>query len=216
MNEQALHEAVENISLIKSVISRTNKSFVAFSKIFIYWGLLFTVVGIINLVQMANYEKLFDSVLNWPLLNYVYLAAVALIAATIYWSISKKTPLISLEKHLIKIWMLVLIMNVIPTRVVLTSTALDTSMTNIVVTTNNFSTMFFSLAIALIATALFADYKQLLNLGLIYIAISVIYAFLRFPLFEGATLFQVLFALSLPFTFFYTGFFLRSRQGRGD
>lgn len=215
MDEKILHEAVENISLIKGVIDRTSKSFVAFSRIFIYWGMLFIVNSIISLIMNANKDKMLEMMNRFPVLGYIFpIGIIALLAALIYRHISKKIPLVGLEKHLMKVWMLILIMNAIPNQIRISSSASAAiDLTKIVIQSNNFSVMLFSLAIALIATALFAGYRHLMILGIIYIGISVLHAYVRVPIPEG-TLIQVIYALPLPFTFLYTGLFLKSQQTR--
>jgi hypothetical protein len=213
MDEKILHEAVENISLIRGVIERTSKSFVAFSRIFIYWGVLFIVNGIITFIMNSNKEKMFEMVRRFPAAGYILPVGItALIAALIYMNIAKKIPLVGLEKHLMKVWMLILIMNVIPNNVRISSSgSAAVDMTKIVIETNNFSVMLFSLAVALIATALFTGYKNLMNLGIIYIVISLLHAYFRLPMIEESLL-RVMYNVPLPFTFLYTGIFLKSRQ----
>lgn len=215
MDEKVLNEAVENISLIKGVIDRTSKSFVAFSRIFIYWGMLFIVNGVISLIMGLNKDKFFDIMSRFPNLGYIFpIGLIALVAAVIYWNISKKIPLVGLEKHLMKMWMLILIMNVIPVQIRISSTdSTIPEISKIVIESNNFSIMLFSLAIALIVTSLFAGYKSLMNLGIIYIAISLIHAYFRLPVLDQSLL-HVLYSLHLPFTFIYTGLYLKSQQLR--
>lgn len=217
MDEKTLHEAVENISVIKGVMERTSKSFTAFSKTFIYWGLLFIVNSIITLVMASNKEKMLDITSSFPLFSYIFpVGIIAIIAALIYWQISKKISFVGLEKHLMKVWILTLLMNVIPPKITVNSASTSVDLTNIVIQTDNLSVILFSLAIALITTALFAGYKNLMNLGIIYIAISVIHAYFRIPMFAGSTLLHFLYSVSLPFTFLYVGFFLKTQQARGN
>jgi len=217
MDEKILHEAMENISVIKGVMERTSQSFAAFSKIFIYWGILFMVNGIMTLMMFSNQERMLDLVSSFPLLNYIFpLGIITLIAALIYWKVSKKVALVGLEKHLMKVWILVLIMNVISPKITVSSASTSVDLTNLVIQTDNLSVVLFSLAIALMTIALFTGYRHLRNLGMIYIGISVIHAFFRFPVFEESTLLHLLYSVSLPFTFLYVGFFLRTRQMRGN
>lgn len=217
MDEKTLHEAVENVSIIKGVMERTSKSFIAFSRIFIYWGMLFIVNSLITLVMASNKDKMLDIISSFPLLYYICpVGMIALIAALIYRHISKKIPFVGLEKHLMKVWILILIMNVIPPKISVISTSAAIDMTGILIQTDNLSVIFFSMAIALITTALFTGYKHLMNLGIIYIGISVIHAYFRFPMFEGSTMLQFLYSVPLPFTFLYVGFFLRAQQARGN
>lgn len=166
--------------------------------------------------MFANENKMLEIMSKYPQFTLIFpIGIIALLAVLIYRHISKKIPLVGLEKHLMKLWMLILIMNIIPSQITVIpydSKAIDVS--KLVIKSNNFSVMLFSLAIALIVTALFTDYKHLMNLGIIYIGISLIYAYLRLPIFDEA-LMQVLSVLPLPFTFLYTGFFLKSKQTRG-
>lgn len=216
MNEQTLHEAVDNISTIKSIIDRTNKSFTTFSKIFIYWGVLFILNSALNLIMTSNRAKMQDIMSVSPALNYLFpVGATALIAVLIFWRITRCMPLVGLEKHLMKVWVLTLFMNIIPNRISINTMEESVNVTTLQIYTNRFSMVLFSLAIALIATAVFADYKHLMILGYLYIGISVLNAYVSFPIFEGSTLLQFLHALPLPFTFLYTGFFLKSRQAGG-
>lgn len=214
MDENTLHEALENISLIKDVINRTSKSFAAFSKIFIYWGLLFILNSVITLLMILNKEQVLEVSTRYPVLNYVFpIGVITLLAALIYRVVSKKMPLVGLEKHLMKVWLLVLAMNVMQPKIRINTATAAMDFEKITVHINNFSIMLFSLAIALIITSLFTGYKQLSYVGIIYITISVLHAYLDLPIFED-TLILFLSLISIPFTFLYTGFFLKSQQTR--
>ncbi len=215
MDEKKLNEAVENISLIKGVIDKTNRSFSAFSKIFIYWGMLFVLNSIVTMFMIENRESLFEVFKNYSFLSYVFpVGIVALAAVLIYRSISKKMPLVGLEKHLMKLWLLILIMNVIPPKINI-NTPPEMNLHTLVVEYNNFSTIFFSLAIALIVTSLFTGYKQPMKIGAIYIGMSLINAYINLP-FTDTTIFQLLYSLALPITFLYIGFYLKAQQARGE
>lgn len=215
MDQKTINEAVENISLIKGVIDRTSKSFVAFSKIFIYWGLLFILNSVISLVTSINMEKVLDLSRQYPALNFVPVIVITLLAILIYQIVSKKVPLVGLEKHLMKVWMLILLLNVIPSKITVNTPTASMDFASISVKSDNFSIMLFSLAIALIVTYLFTSYKQLCYIGVLYIAISVLHAYTNFSIYNS-TLFMLLKLLVIPFTFIYTGLFLRSRQARGN
>lgn len=199
---------MEDISIIKGVIEHTSKSFTAFSKIFIYWGMLFAVHSILMLIEFSNRNANCGVISIFPLLNYIF-PIYALIVALIYWGVSRRV-----EKHLMKVWVLILIMNVLPPKIIATSESGFAEMTSFIVDIDIFSTVFFSLAVTLITTALFTGYKHLRNLGIIYIGISVIYTFFNFSMFTGSTLHHLLYSVSLPFTFLYVGFFLKSRKMR--
>lgn len=213
MDELTLNEAVENISLIKGVIDRTSKSFTAFSKIFIYWGLLFILNSVITVLMITHKDQVINLGMKYPFLGYLFpIGVIALLAFIIYRAISKKIPLVGLEKHLMKVWLLILAMNVIPPKI-----SVDTTMNMgnaATISYNGLSPMLFSLAIALIITSLFTGYKQLGYVGLIYIAISVLHAYFNLSMFQS--LFQLLAVIALPLTFLYTGFFLKSQQAGGN
>ncbi len=216
MDQKTINEAVENISIIKGVIERTGKTFVGFSRIFIYWGFLFILNSVVSLYMFANKEKVGELISKIPILGYILpTGIIALIAVIIYFSISRKFPLVGLEKQLMKLWMLVLIMNTIPGKISINVSDVLVDMSKISVQTDRFSIMIFSLAIALIATSMFAGYKHFMYLGCVYIVVSLINTYSRIQ-YSEATLVQLIFSLFLPFTFLYTGFFLKSRQARGN
>jgi len=62
-------------------------------------------------------------------------------------------------------------------------------------------------------TSLLTGYKHLNRIGIVYIAISILHAYFNLPGF-GSLLTQLLYMVSLPFTFLYIGFFLKSRQAK--
>jgi hypothetical protein len=214
MDEKTLNEAIENVSLIKGVIDRTSKSFMAFSRIFIYWGLLFILSSIASSLMLQNKEQVLDIWSKYPLMSYAPNVVITLIAVLVYRFISKKIPLVGLEKHLMKLWILILVMNMIPNRINIINSNSATNLQRVSIEVNNFSTMIFSLSIALIVTSLFTGYKQLSYVGIIYIILSVLYAFGDLSIFNGP-LIQLLSFIALPFTFLYTGFFLKCQQVRG-
>ncbi|HHW30619.1 MAG TPA: hypothetical protein GXX20_02930 [Clostridiaceae bacterium] len=212
MDEKTIHEAVENISIIKGVIDKTSKSFTAFSKIFIYWGLLFILNSLINLIMIINKEHMLNITQNFPLLNYIFpVGVITLFAVIIYFIVSKNVPLVGLEKHLMTVWVLTLAMNVIPPKIFIDTANTSVNLGSITVHTDNLSTLLFSLSIASIITALLTDYKQLSRIGIVYIVISILHAYFNFPRFSSP-LTQLLYMVSLPFTFLYIGFFLKTRQ----
>ncbi len=212
MDEKILNEAVENISLIRGVIDRTRKSFAAFSRIFIYWGLLFILNSMLQEIMLANKEQVSSILTKFPFVNYVFpVGIIALFAFLIYRSISKKIPLVGLEKHLMKIWMLILLLNVIPHRISIATTA-GVDLGLVTVETDNLGVMLFSLAIALIITSMFTEYKQPMYVGLVYIFISVLHSCFAPIIIIPQPLVQIICFVSLPFTFLYTGFFFKSRQ----
>ncbi len=214
MDEKVLSEAVENISLIKGVIDRTSKSFVAFSKLFIYWGLLFILNSAIGLWMTLNQEQIPGIMLRNPVISFIFpVGIIAAFAYVIYRFVSRKLPPIGLEKQLIKVWMLILVMNVLPPKIMI-NIAKGVDPMGVTVQTSRFSVLLFSLAIALLVTYLFTGYRQLEFMGIVYIAISVLYSVTHFWVFD-TTIMQILSPIAIPFTFIFTGFFLKSRQVGG-
>lgn len=212
MEEKVLQQAVNDISVIKGVIERTGKSFISFSKIFIYWGILFIFNSIINTMAYSGKFKL---LYNYPIVNFIFpVALTAFAAILIYRHISKKIPLVGLEKQLMKVWLLILVMNVIPPKVSVFITEPATEI--VTIHTDLTPILFFSLAVALITTSLFTGYRQLKYTGAIYILISLLYAYVIPASANEITLFQLPYILALPFTFIYTGLFLKSRQVRSE
>lgn len=212
MDEKMIQKAVNDISTIKEMIDRTGKSFTSFSKIFIYWGLLFILQSIIGLFMSANTEQVLELFNRYNMLSYLFPVPIfALVAALIYYSVSRKIPLIGLEKHLMKIWLLILVLNILPKRIeILTSSGVG-NYSAITVVSNNLNVLYFSLAIALIVTSLFTGYKHPMYLGALYIAISLVDTYFNLSL-DNNTLNQLVHAVALPGTFLYTGFYLRSKQ----
>ncbi len=216
MDEKVLNEAVENISLIKGVIDRTGKSFNGFSKIFIYWGLLFILNSVISAVMVQNKEKVLNLVMRYPFISYVFPVGIIGIAALIiYVVVSRKLPLVGFEKSLMKVWLLALLINVIPAKISI-HTPPGFTMEKVEISVSNFSIVMFSMAIALIVTSLFTNYKQLRYIGIAYIILSVIHAYFLIPVLQQGSIIQLITWSAIPFTFLYTGFFLRHKQVRGN
>ncbi len=224
MNGNNINEAVESLTLIKEVIARTNKSFVGFSKLFIGWGILFTFSGIINLLIIMNTQmvsKLLENqfVLGTMLLiivNTFNIIGLFLIALLIYKSASKKKPLIGLEKHLAKVWLLLIFLGTLYPKISITNkggivSGVGASQEVII---NNISILLFSMAIALIITSMFTDFKQFSYLGYIFISLSLLNHFFNLAIFQGSMMY-IWHVIPVPISLLYTGFFLKSQQARG-
>jgi glucan phosphoethanolaminetransferase (alkaline phosphatase superfamily) len=138
-----------------------------FSKIFIFWGVLFIFNSLITVFAQMNKEHFMGFFSQYPITGYLFpVGFIALLAALIYWKISRKIPLVGLEKHLMTIWMLILVMNVIPNKIMVSSVSPAIDLKTVTIQSNNFSTMLFSLAVGLIVTALFTEFKPLMKLGI--------------------------------------------------
>ena len=215
MNKEVLHEAVESVALIKEVIEKTRMSFVSFGKIFIYWGLLFIPYSILTFLFLINIEQMQNIAIQYPTLKYFSHPVIfALIAAIIYLSVSQQTPLIGLEKHLMKVWLLIIAMNIMPPKISVSTVSSAVDISSISIHVNNLSVLLFSLAIALIVTSLFTGYRQPMFVAGFYVGVSIINAYFSMPIF-GGMVGSILYVLSLPLTFLYTGIFLKGQQVRG-
>ncbi|TYQ16256.1 UNVERIFIED_CONTAM: hypothetical protein Cloal_2779 [Acetivibrio alkalicellulosi] len=211
MDEKTISDAVENVSIIKGVLEKTSSSFASFSKLFIYWGILFCLLFVTNLLitQFNLYNILpYFFFRHRILLDLFHHGIFIIVAFLIYRNVDKNKPLIGLEKILMKIWVLGLLLIFIYPDFVVKGVEIES-----VVVVSNAS--FFGLAIALIATSFFTNYKQFKYLGYALIGLSLLFSYTQIS-YSSNLLIEVLCALILPFTFLYTGLFLRSLQVRGS
>lgn len=210
MAEINLDKAIDDISIIKGVIEKTSFSFKAFSKIFIYWGILFLIQSIYLAIVQMNLKEYINFMARYSILNYTFpTICIALIAIGIYWFVTKKKPLIGLEKHLIKIWVLLLILNILPPRINIDNPVKGSIVPDsIIVGINNLSTVYFSLAIGLIITAMFTKYKKTLIPAIIYLCVSFLNTYTDIISFNG-NLMNGLNFVALPFTFLFLGIYLK-------
>jgi len=213
VDQKVYNEAVENIALIKEVIAKTKHSFGAFSKVFIYWGILFIPSSILTSLMMMNRLNIAELMGRYPALGFLSPTIIfAVFSALIYRHLAKKIPLVGLEKHLMKIWLLILAMNVIPNRIRVDIG--EATVEQITVHVDTVPGLLFSLGIALIITSMFTGYKQPSYVAIGYIGIGLIHAYFNTNMLGGVI--QVIYAIALPATFLYTGFYLRSQQARGE
>lgn len=212
MDERTLQKAVDDISFIKEVIDKTGRSFTAFSKIFVYWGILFIINSIATFIINSNKEAALEVYQRYPLLSYTFpTLLIAFAAALIYLGVSRKLPLGGLEKHLMTVWLLILCFNILPRRFQILSSPASGDLGPLTILENHLAALYFSLAIALIVTSLFTGFKNPMYLGVAYIAISLFDTYINLPI-DGNGLTQLLALLALPFTFIYTGLYLKSKN----
>jgi len=217
MKDNSVQDAVDNISMIKDLILKTRKSFTAFSKIFIFWGILFIFQSLFAFVVQMNPEMMMSIANDYPLFGTLMpMLPIAIVAGIVYYLVASKVPLVAMEKHLMILWVMVLILNIIPNRFNIVYADANAAMQGATQTIeiSNYSSTLFSLAIALVITALLTEYKHLMYLGSVYIIISVLYAYTRIPaleMFVSGTYFFV-----LPFTFLFTGLYLKRQQVRWE
>ena len=154
--------------------------------------------------------------IQYPVLQYFPpIFFLVLAASIVYIRVSGKNPLIGLEKQLMKVWLLILAMNIIPPKISISTAASETDISTISLQVNNLSIMLFSLAVALIITSLFTDYKQPMYVAAFYIVVSIIHAYFNLPIL-GNPIANVLYLISLPFTLLYIGIYLKGQQVRGQ
>lgn len=206
MEKELLKNAVEDISLIKSVINRTKNSFSGFSKIFILWGILFSGLSFLQWVQNMNIEATLNFYTTHQYLSYLTPLLMIAIAATIYKVVANKQPLEGLERHIMLLWIFIILMLMIPTQVRIIDP--DNLMTDqITISTNNLSLSIFALGIALIMTSVLTELQIFKPIGITYLAIAFVHSYFYFSFIE--TIAPILGYLILPFTMIFTGVYLK-------
>lgn len=209
--EKELLNAVEDLSLIKTVIEKTRKSFVGSSVVFIKWGVLFTIYSILTFMQTMNMDKTMQFYDHYPFLLFALPLVIVAIAFLLYKQTANKSELFGLEKQILLIWVLLIFMGSLPTKINIIDSGLE--MTNIQISTNNISTVAFGLGIAMIMTALFTEYRLIKLIGIIYIVGASILAFTNILMMSETETF-ISYAL-VPFSLLFTGFYLK-KQGAKD
>jgi hypothetical protein len=212
MENKVLENAVDDISLIKNIIESTRKSFIGFSKIFIYWGILFGILSIIQWVQTMNMDATIAFYNDYQFLVFAIPIALIAVATIIYRSVVKKQPLIGLERHLMLLWILLLFIQAIPTRISISN--MGGNMSTMVTTTNNFAIVAFALGIALIMTAVLTSLNIFKVIGSVYLVMALIYGY--FPIGDMTTVLGGLGPVILPFTLLFTGVYLKKHHERSE
>lgn len=202
MNNPRISEAVENISFIKDIIEKTKDSFHTLSKIFIIWSVIFLLHGIWGLMFSTFSSSPISTTPIFAnlMVNFLFI----LLATGVLLNVTKKTPLLGLEKHVLLIWILILTMIFLPIRF-----NLSTSDTYYVITrTGHYTTLLCGLGVGLIITRLFTNIKALLITGVIFILLGYSLAFVEL------SLLSYLSYILLPATFLYTGILLKKYSNK--
>ncbi|MCH4886634.1 hypothetical protein EZV73_03595 [Acidaminobacter sp. JC074] len=211
--EKQLENVVDDISIIKSVIEKTRRSFSGFSKIFLIWGCMYIVMSLINFIQGMNKEMTMSFYASYTFMIYLMPLVFFLLGAYVFYRVVKKQPLIGLERHLMVLWVLVIFLQVIRMRVVVENAG-DTMM---ILRTSNLAIMAYGLSIALIMTGILTELKHLIHLGSLYIIIAFLHSYIgNFGL--GYTIVELLDKLGyiiMPFTLLYVGVYLKRQSERG-
>lgn len=214
MENKLLKNAVDDISLIKNIIESTRKSFVGFSKIFILWGVLFAILSITQWVQTMNLEATKAFYNEYQFLVFVIPITFIILATIIYKNVVRKQPLVGLERHLMVLWIMLLFIQTMPTKVSVNNLNDPNMLQMVTITTNNFSIMAFALGIALVMTAVLTGLNKLKYIGFIYFVFAFIYGYLPFYNLNN-TLGQLGFIM-LPVTLLMTGVYLKKHNERSE
>jgi len=220
MENQVLENAVDDISLIKNIIEKTRKSFSGFSKIFIMWGILYLFMSALSFLQSMNMELTLSIYNEHRYLNYLVPAILFGIGAMIYFKVTKSQPLVGLERHLMVLWILVLIMQLVRMKVelsmdleLLDGITSNNELTQIV-TTSSFAYITYGLGIASVMTGIFTELKNFKILGLVYVVLALIHSYVG-----PGSMYEMLSSLGyviLPFTLIYTGLYLKRHHERSE
>ncbi|MBI9014244.1 MAG: hypothetical protein JEZ08_18550 [Clostridiales bacterium] len=220
MENRVLENAVEDIELIKSVIDKTRKSFSGFSKIFIMWGILYLFMSALTFLQSMNMELTLSIYNEHMYLNYLVPAILFGIGAIIYLKVTKSQPLVGLERHLMVLWILVLIMQLVRMKVelsmdldLLDGVTSNSGLTQIV-TTSSFAHVTYGLGIASVMTGIFTELKNFKIVGLVYVLMALIHSYVG-----PGSMYDILSSFGyviLPFTLIYTGLYLKRYHERSE
>ena len=211
--EKQLESVVDDIAIIKSVIEKTRRSFSGFSKIFVIWGCMYMVMALINFIQGMNEDMTLSFYESYPFLVYLVPIVFYGLGGLVYFRVVKKQPLIGLERHLMILWVLVIFLQVIRMRIVVSGGG-DTMM---VLRTSNLAIMAYGLSIALIMTGILTELKHLSHMGGIYIFLSFSHSYVG-GFSGGYSIVENLDKLGyiiMPFTLIYVGVYLKRQSERG-
>ncbi len=209
--EKQLENAVDDLNIIKSVIEKTRKSFSSFSKIFIIWGVMYLFLSFLNFLQNMNMELTMSIYNEFQFIVYLIPLLLYGVGAYVFVNVTKKQPLVGLERHLMVLWILVITMQLM--RVVV-DIPMDGNMSKIVIMTSNLAIMAYALGIALLMTGILTEIKNFKVMGVIYILFAFAYSYL--PYYSiGKTLGSVGLII-MPFTLIYTGVYLKRYNERSN
>lgn len=207
MEQKNVHNKEEILGWIKEVINQTSNSVVVFDKVFIYWGIVFVLNSMISIFISLNTINVLSINFIYSISHYIF---AVLVCFFIYIYNSRKVSFCGMEKHLMKLWLLVLIIITISPKVSVISQG--TGFEAVATSVDNFSILIISLAIGLIITATFTNYRHLTYIGVVYVCISVLYAHFNLPI--NRELINIISLIIVPANFLYIGFFFRNQKSR--
>ena len=88
--EKQLESVVDDITIIKSIIEKTRRSFTGFSKIFIIWGCMYIVMSFLSFIQNMNIEATMAFYNDIPFLVYLIPVVFFCIGGLVYFSVVRK------------------------------------------------------------------------------------------------------------------------------
>ena len=212
--EKQLESVVDDISIIKSIIEKTRRSFTGFSKIFIIWGCMYIVMSFLSFIQNMNIEATMAFYNDIPFLVYLIPVVFFGIGGLVYFSVVRKQPLIGLERHLMTMWILVIFAQLIRMSIEI---PMDADTTTMVVKTSNFAFVSYVLGIGLIMTGILTELKNFKFVGGVYILLALVHSYA--PSFVGGLSItrsmDTLGYVIMPFTLLYVGVYLKRQSERG-
>lgn len=210
MEHDKISKAAEDIILIRKIMERTGRSMKSFGKVFIGWGILFSICSIAGLILNINAQKTMQFFNTFPVLSYIIpLPLTALLAIIFYFVASRKTPLNSLEKKIMILWVYLIVLNVIVSYIPNTITVPDyasqdpnmhLSVTARYITMTS-SASIFIIALGLYILSLFTCFRQPAK-------IAAVYFFIGFACLFVSPLDSIVKLLIWPFSFLYIGIYL--------
>lgn len=212
MEKQVL-KAVDDISLITSIINKTRQSFSGFSKIFIIWGCLYLFMTAIQVIQGMNVDSTIEFYLQHPYLTYLIPIALFGAGGGVMYKVTKAQPLLGLERQLMVLWVMVIFLQLMKVSVDIPFNPAQTSQ---VYSTNNLAILVYGLGMALIMTGILTELKNFKVMGGLYLLVGFIYSYgTSIPLDFILTFSQrldVLGYIIMPFTLLYTGVYLKKHH----
>lgn len=108
MEEQILEKALDDVQLIKSVISRATDSIYSLGKVFMWWGGAFLFISIISLLSYFNWPNLANILREYNLLAMIPKILVGITTLVIYFVSAKKTRPSGLNRQFLIIWLTII------------------------------------------------------------------------------------------------------------
>lgn len=208
MEKKVLKKAFDDIDFIKTVLDKTSISLVSFSKIFLWWGILFSVVSIFNLILNFNFEFFSKLFTKYSILNYIPFLLTLLLSIFIYYKISKYTPLKGLGQKLMTMWIMLIVFNVLYTSSPAILPSFYSSAINLIHSTSQ-PILLFTFGFGLFISYIFTDFSFLKWLALVYIILGFMCI-----LFMGCPI--IIRLLIWPVTFLCIGGYLELQKVRRD